>query len=47
MRWPDLEEAERVFRRMLWFNPSHNQGARFVIDAVRARSRWEDRLEKR
>ena len=32
-----FEEAERIFDRMLWLNPSDNQGARFLIDALRAR----------
>lgn len=41
-----FEEAERVFGRMLWLNPSDNQGVRFLIDAVRTRSAWEDRREK-
>jgi len=38
-----FEEAERVFERMLWLNPSDNQGVRFEIDAVRARIPWTDR----
>ncbi len=38
-----FEEAEQVFERMLWFNPSDNQGVRFLIDDVSARSLWEDR----
>jgi hypothetical protein len=25
----------RVFDRMLWFNPSDNQGVRFLVDDVR------------
>jgi len=28
---------------MLWFNPSDNQGVRFLIDGLRARTAWEDR----
>jgi hypothetical protein len=35
-------EAEPVFERLLWLNPSDNQGARFVIDAVRAGTGWEE-----
>lgn len=35
-----FDEAASVFERILWLNPSDNQGARFVIDAVRARQRW-------
>ena len=38
-----FEEAERVFDRMLWFNPSDNQGVRFLIEEVRAKTAWEDR----
>ena len=37
-------EAARVFERIMWLNPSDNQGIRFVLPAVRARRRWE-RLE--
>ena len=42
-----FEEAERVFDRMLWLNPTDNQGARFLIDDLRARTAWEDRREYR
>jgi hypothetical protein len=35
-------DAERVFDRMLWFNPSDNQGIRFLIDEVRAEQPWTD-----
>ena len=35
-----FDEAERVFVRMLWLNPSDNQGVRFLIDAVRAKAPW-------
>ena len=38
-----FEEAESVFDRMLWFNPSDNQGVRFLIEEVRAKTAWEDR----
>ena len=38
-----FEEAERVFDRMLWLNPSDNQGARVLINDVQARRVWEDR----
>jgi tetratricopeptide (TPR) repeat protein len=36
-----FDEAAGVFERILWLNPSDNQGARFVIDLVRARRRWK------
>jgi hypothetical protein len=35
-----FEEAERIFERMLWLNPSDNQGARFLIGDVQARKGW-------
>ena len=38
-RW---EEAERVFERVLWMNPSDNQGIRFLLPDVRARQAWVD-----
>ncbi len=38
-----FEEAERVFERILWLNPSDNQGVRSLIDDVAARTLWEDR----
>ena len=36
-----FEEAGRIFDRMLWLNPSDNQGVRGLIGAVRARVAWE------
>ena len=38
-----FDEAERVFDRMLRLNPSDNQGVRFAIDDVRAKTAWEER----
>jgi Flp pilus assembly protein TadD len=35
------EEAEAVFNRMLWLNPSDNQGARFLLAAVRDGEEWK------
>ena len=37
-----FDEAERVFDRMLWLNPSDNQGARFLYEDVRARRSWKE-----
>jgi len=34
-------EAARNFERMLWLNPSDNQGVRFLIDNVKDRVTWE------
>ena len=38
-RW---DEAEGVFERMLWLNPTDNQGIRFLVGAVAARETWVD-----
>ncbi len=35
-----FQQAADVFTRMLWVNPSDNQGARFMIDKARARMEW-------
>jgi tetratricopeptide (TPR) repeat protein len=35
-------EAARNFERMLWLNPSDNQGIRFLIDHVKAEESWEN-----
>jgi len=35
-------EAARNFERMLWLNPSDNQGVRFLIDDVKAKMAWKD-----
>ena len=37
-----IHEAEQVFERILWLNPADNQGARFVIEDVRAKMTWEE-----
>jgi hypothetical protein len=42
-----FEEAKRVFERMLWLNPSDNQGTRFLIDEMRAKTAWEDHQKMR
>ena len=38
-----FDEAGRIFQRMLWLNPSDNQGVRFLIGDVQAKTAWEDR----
>jgi tetratricopeptide (TPR) repeat protein len=42
-----FDEAERVFGRMLWLNPSDNQGVRFLLENVRAGKAWEENREER
>jgi len=42
-RLGQFPEAARIFKRMLWLNPSDNQGIRLLIDDVRAKRSWEDR----
>jgi tetratricopeptide (TPR) repeat protein len=37
-----LEEARRIFERLLWLNPPDNQGARFVLEDLRAGRSWEE-----
>lgn len=37
-----FDESFRVFERMLWLNPSDNQGVRFLIGEVRSSLPWED-----
>lgn len=36
-----FEEAAGIFDRMLWLNPTDNQGVRFLIGDVRAKLPWE------
>jgi hypothetical protein len=31
--------------RMLWLNPTDNQGVRFLVEEVRTRTAWVDRHE--
>jgi tetratricopeptide (TPR) repeat protein len=38
-----FDEAERTFQQMLWLNPLDNQGVRFLIDEVKAKTAWKDR----
>jgi hypothetical protein len=38
-----FDEAEQIFEKMLWLNPSDNQGVRFLIDEVKGKIAWEDR----
>jgi hypothetical protein len=35
-------EAAAVFHRMLWLNPTDNQGARFNLAAIEAGRTWEE-----
>jgi hypothetical protein len=42
-----FREAERVFERMLWLNPSDNQGVRFLIGEVRAGRPWRRDRDRR
>ena len=41
-RLGQLKEAEEVFTRMLWLNPTDNQGVRFLLSEVRERKVWHD-----
>jgi hypothetical protein len=37
-----LKEAEEVFTRMLWLNPTDNQGVRFLLGELREGKVWHD-----
>jgi hypothetical protein len=37
-----LKETEEVFTRMLWLNPTDNQGVRFLLGQVREGKVWHD-----
>jgi hypothetical protein len=45
-RLGDLRTAKAVFTKMLWLNPSDNQGARFNLSAVEAGKTWEEMEEE-
>jgi hypothetical protein len=45
-RLGDLRAASAVFRKMLWLNPSDNQGARFNLAALETGMTWEE-MEQR
>jgi hypothetical protein len=36
-----FDEGMCIFDRMLWLNPSDNQGVRLLIDDVQAKIPWE------
>ena len=38
-----FDVAEHIFEKMLWLNPSDNQGVRFLINEVKAKTAWDDR----
>ncbi len=37
-----FDEALAIFRRLLWLNPTDNQGVRILIEDVKAKRLWED-----
>lgn len=41
-RFGNTRDAAAVFRKMLWLNPSDNQGARFNLAAIEAGKTWEE-----
>jgi hypothetical protein len=43
-RLGNLPEAAACFRKLLWLNPSDNQGARFDLAAVLAGGPWKERV---
>lgn len=45
-RLGEMKEAAKTFTRMLWLNPSDNQGARFNLANVEAGRTWEECEER-
>jgi hypothetical protein len=45
-RLGQFSEACQIFERMLWLNPSDNQGVRFLIDDLRMKREWKDRRDE-
>ena len=45
-RLGELKESAKTFTRMLWLNPSDNQGARFNLANVEAGRTWEECEER-
>lgn len=41
-RLGDVRTAKAVFTRLLWLNPSDNQGVRFNLAAIKARKTWQE-----
>jgi len=41
-RFGRLRDAEKVFTRMLWLNPTDNQGARFNLSEVKEGKIWQE-----
>jgi tetratricopeptide (TPR) repeat protein len=41
-----FEEALQIFDRMLWLNPTDNQGIRFLTGDIRAKRSWDCRRDK-
>jgi hypothetical protein len=41
------DEAGRVFEQMLWLNATDNQGARVLVEEVRAGTAWEENRDDR
>lgn len=41
-RLGNYDAALQVFQRMLWLNPTDNQGVRFIINEVRMKKAWKD-----
>lgn len=37
-----VAEAEQIFQRMLWLNPTDNQGARFLLADLRSGKSWDE-----
>jgi hypothetical protein len=45
-RLGEVSKACQIFERMLWLNPTDNQGIRFLLDDVRLKRAWGDRRDE-
>jgi hypothetical protein len=43
-RFNRFRDAEKLFTRMLWLNPTDNQGVRGELDEVKRREVWDDEM---
>ena len=44
-RFGRMRDAEKIFTRMLWLNPTDNQGARFNLYDVKEGKAWHEEEE--
>ncbi|MEO5968374.1 MAG: hypothetical protein ABIQ95_00480 [Bdellovibrionia bacterium] len=45
-RLGEISEARKIFDRMIWLNPTDNQGIRFLLESIDAGEPWDEFQEK-